>query len=137
MMMLKMMNPFGSPSIPGVGGDDDKKDDGMTKEEAEEQERLRKQAIMQAEKERTKKYKKQEEERENVRQNIRDKVSESHYFKVLLTDFCAYFSESGGTVWDFYFLGLQLRKKACIIVSTTCICSTSSDVKLYATYYNQ
>lgn len=100
MMMLKMMNPFGSPSIPGVGGDDDKKDDGMTKEEAEEQERLRKQAIMQAEKERTKKYKKQEEERENVRQNIRDKVSESHYFKVLLTDFCAYFSE-----W-WYSLGL-------------------------------
>ena len=134
MMMLKMMNPFGSPSIPGVGGDDDKKDDGMTKEEAEEQERLRKQAIMQAEKERTKKYKKQEEERENVRQNIRDKVSRLIISKFYWQIF-APISQSGGTVWDFYFLGLQLRKKACIIV-TTYICSTS-DEKLYATYYNQ
>ena len=87
MMMLKMMNPFGTPSIPGVGGDDDKKDDGMTKEEAEEQEKMRKANIMQAEKERTKKYKKQEEDRETVRQNIRDKVRAiEHYydFKIVL-----------------------------------------------------
>ena len=34
----------------------------------------RKEAIMQAEKQRHLKYKKQEEERENVRQNLRDKV---------------------------------------------------------------
>jgi len=69
-----MMNPFGSvtDSIPGVGGDKNE-DDGMSKEEAEEQERLRQEAIRQAERERREKYKKQEEERENVRQTIRDK----------------------------------------------------------------
>ena len=46
----------------------------MTREELKEQERLRKEAIMQAEKARHIKYKKQEEEREVVRQNLRDKV---------------------------------------------------------------
>ncbi len=40
-----------------------------------EQERLRQEAIKQAEKERRDKYKKQEEEREVLRQGIRDKVS--------------------------------------------------------------
>ena len=39
-----------------------------------EQERLRQEAIKQAEKERRDKYKKQEEEREVLRQGIRDKV---------------------------------------------------------------
>ena len=74
-MMLKMMNPFGSvtDSIPGVGGGDSS-DDGISKEEAEEQEKLRQEAIRQAEKERRDKYKKQEEEREGIRQTIRDKV---------------------------------------------------------------
>ena len=75
MMMLKMMNPFGSvtDSIPGVGGKDDD-DEGLSKEEAEEQERARQEAIKQAERERRDKYKKQEEEREGMRQTIRDKV---------------------------------------------------------------
>merc|ERR1719474_1549348 len=59
------------PSVPGTG--DDKEESGMTREELKEQERLRKEAIMQAEKERHIKYKKQEEEREVVRQNLRDK----------------------------------------------------------------
>ena len=42
MMMLKMMNPFGSvtDSIPGVGGGGDSEDSGVSKEEAEEQERF-------------------------------------------------------------------------------------------------
>ena len=76
MMMLKMMNPFGSvtDSIPGVGGGGGDSDDGISKEEAEEQEKLRQDAIRQAEKERRDKYKKQEEEREGMRQTIRDKV---------------------------------------------------------------
>jgi len=75
MMMLKMMNPFGSvtDSIPGVGGGGGDSDDGISKEEAEEQEKLRQDAIRQAEKERRDKYKKQEEEREGMRQTIRDK----------------------------------------------------------------
>ena len=75
------MNPFGSvtDSIPGVGGDKNE-DDGMSKEEAEEQERLRQDAIRQAERERREKYKKQEEEREGVRQTIRDKVRHSFFF---------------------------------------------------------
>jgi complexin-1/2 len=40
-----------------------------------EQERLRQEAIKQAEKERREKYKKQEEDREHLRQGIREKVS--------------------------------------------------------------
>ena len=80
-----MMNPFGSvtDSIPGVGGDKNE-DDGMSKEEAEEQERLRQDAIRQAERERREKYKKQEEEREGVRQTIRDKVRHSFFFEISL-----------------------------------------------------
>jgi len=74
MMMLKMMNPFGSvtDSIPGVGGDKEE-DSGQTKEELQEQERLRQEAIKEAERERRIKYKKQEEERENIRAGIREK----------------------------------------------------------------
>jgi len=70
------MNPFGSvtDSIPGVGGDKEE-DSGQTKEEQEEQERLRQESIRQAEKERRDKYKKQEEEREDMRQTIRDKYN--------------------------------------------------------------
>ena len=60
-------------SIPGVGGSKNE-DEGETKEEQMEQERLRQEAIKQAERERRDKYKKQEEEREGIRQNIRDKV---------------------------------------------------------------
>merc|ERR1712079_998008 len=73
----KMMNPFGSvtDSIPGVGGGGDSEDSGVSKEEAEEQGRLRQEAIRQAEKERRDKYKKQEEEREGMRQTIRDKYN--------------------------------------------------------------
>merc|ERR1712025_711145 len=66
------MNPMGSmPSVPGTG--DDKEDSGLTREEMQEQERLRQEAIKMAEKERHKKYRKQDEEREVVRQNLRDK----------------------------------------------------------------
>jgi len=74
MMMLKMMNPFGSvtDALPSVGGDKDE-DSGQTKEEQEEQEKLRQDAIKHAEKERRDKYKKQEDEREDMRQTIRDK----------------------------------------------------------------
>jgi len=74
MMMLKMMNPFGSvtDSIPGVGGDKEE-DSGLTKEEMQEQERQRQEAIKEAERERRVKYKKQEEERENIRAGIREK----------------------------------------------------------------
>lgn len=62
-----------SDSIPGIGGD--KSDDaGTSKEEQQEQERLRQEAINQAEKERRLKYKKQDEDREGLRQTIRDKV---------------------------------------------------------------
>ena len=60
-------------SIPGVGGGNDE-DTGESKEEQEEQERLRQEAIKQAELERRVKYKKQEDERESMRQIIRDKV---------------------------------------------------------------
>jgi len=76
-MMLKMMNPFGSvtDSIPGVGGGSNDDDSGETKEEQMEQERLRQEAIKQAERERRDKYKKQEEEREGMRQTIRDKYN--------------------------------------------------------------
>jgi len=73
--MLKMMNPFGSmPSVPGVG-DDKKEDDGMTKEEKQEQERLRLEAIKDAERKRQQKYKKQDEEREGMRGDIRNKYN--------------------------------------------------------------
>ena len=53
----------------------------MSKEEQAEQEKMRLDAIKQAEKERRDKYKKQEDERENLRQGIRDKVTE--YFFLL------------------------------------------------------
>jgi len=48
-----------------------------------EQERLRQEAIKQAEKERRDKYKKQEEEREVLRQGIRDKVN-FEYVRVVM-----------------------------------------------------
>lgn len=60
-------------SIPGVGGDKEE-DSGQTKEEIQENERLRQEAIKEAERDRRIKYKKQEEERENIRAGIRDKV---------------------------------------------------------------
>ena len=60
-------------SIPGVGGDKEE-DSGQTKEELQEQERMRQEAIKEAERERRIKYKKQEEDRENIRAGIREKV---------------------------------------------------------------
>ena len=75
-------------SIPGVGGSKDD-DSGETKEEQMEQERLRQEAIKQAERERRDKYKKQEEEREGIRQNIRDKVrSKDNFATSLFTFLC-------------------------------------------------
>ena len=50
----------------------------MSKEEQEEQEKMRQDAIRQAERERRDKYKKQEEEREGMRQTIREKVIPRH-----------------------------------------------------------
>eukprot|EP00090_Calanus_glacialis_P001029 TRINITY_DN10737_c0_g2_i2.p2 TRINITY_DN10737_c0_g2~~TRINITY_DN10737_c0_g2_i2.p2 ORF type:complete len:138 (+),score=78.67 TRINITY_DN10737_c0_g2_i2:57-470(+) len=73
MMMLKMMNPMGSmPSVPGVGGDKEE-DSGLTREEQQEQEKLRQESLKQVERERRMKYKKQDDEREVIRSSIRDK----------------------------------------------------------------
>ena len=70
---------------------------GQTKEEQEEQEKLRQDAIKHAEKERRDKYKKQEDEREDMRQTIRDKVWNSYCnykgnlgFRFRSTDFCRF-----------------------------------------------
>ena len=63
---------FNSGQIPSVGGDDTSPED---REKAAEQEKLRQEAIKQAEVERRTKHKKMEEERENMRQGIRDRVS--------------------------------------------------------------
>ena len=46
----------------------------------QEQEKLRKEALLLAERERHKKYRRQDEEREVVRQQIRDKVDILSYF---------------------------------------------------------
>ena len=62
--------------IPGVGGGGEE-NNVESKEEQEEQERLKQEAIKQAEMERRMKYKKQEEDRESMRQIIRDKVDVS------------------------------------------------------------
>jgi len=59
-------------SVPGT--EEKSEEPGLTREELKEQERLRKEAIMIADRERRMKYKKQEEQRESVRQNLRDKV---------------------------------------------------------------
>ena len=56
-----------------------KEEPGLTREEIQEQERLRKEAILLAERERHKKYRKQDEEREVVRQKIREKVRFQKY----------------------------------------------------------
>ena len=80
-MMLKMLIPGMGPSVPSMGGDDKKDDEPkMSKEEMEEQEKLRKEAIRQAERERQRKYKKQEEDRETVRASIREKVCSEYMF---------------------------------------------------------
>jgi len=72
MMMLKMMNPMGSmPSVPKVGGDDEK--DAGSVEDKKEQERLRQEAIKQAEKERKNKYMKEREVRDQERDKIRER----------------------------------------------------------------
>merc|ERR1712156_579978 len=62
MMMLKMINPM-SP-MPTVAGGENKDDQGLTREEILEQEKLRKETLLQIEKERHKKYRKQDEQRE-------------------------------------------------------------------------
>jgi len=55
--------------IPSVGGNEDPVD----KEQAAEDEKLRQEAIKEAEEKRRVKHKKMEEERENMRQGIRDR----------------------------------------------------------------
>ena len=55
--------------IPSVGGNEEPVD----KEQAAEDERLRQEAIKEAEEKRRVKHKKMEEERENMRQGIRDR----------------------------------------------------------------
>jgi len=58
--------------VPGVGGDKEE-DNGLTREELQEQEKLRQESIKQAERERRMKYKKQDDEREVIRSSIREK----------------------------------------------------------------
>lgn len=58
----------------GLGGDSE---DGDTKDKDEEAERERLEAIKEAEDRRKEKHRKMEEEREKMRQDIRDKVSQS------------------------------------------------------------
>lgn len=60
-------------SIPGVGGDKEE-DSAQTKEELQEQERMRQEAIKEGERDRRIKYKKQEDDRETIRAGIREKV---------------------------------------------------------------
>ena len=74
MMMLKMMNPMGSmPSVPKVGGEDEGSK--LSREELQEQEKMRQDAIKKAEKERKAKYQKQKDEREGMSSNIRGKYN--------------------------------------------------------------
>ena len=61
---------FFSGNIPSVT----EKEDPIDKEQAAEDERLRQEAIKEAEEKRRVKHKKMEEERENMRQGIRDRV---------------------------------------------------------------
>ena len=64
-----------------------KEEPGLTREEIQEQERLRKEAILLAERERHKKYRKQDEEREIVRQKIREKVTFTK-IKIMFENMC-------------------------------------------------
>ena len=74
MMMLKMMNPMGSmPSVPKVGGEEDGSK--LTKEEQQEQEKCRQDAIKKAERDRKAKFQKQKDERENMSSGIRGKYN--------------------------------------------------------------
>ena len=61
--------------IPSVGGNEDPVD----KEQAAEDEKLRQEAIKEAEEKRRVKHKKMEEERENMRQGIRDRVRQMFF----------------------------------------------------------
>merc|ERR1739847_167267 len=67
-----MFNPMSAVTsqIPSVGGDETSPED---REKTAEQEKLRQEAIKQAEQERRVKHKKLEEQRENMRQGIRDR----------------------------------------------------------------
>merc|ERR1712029_789546 len=69
--MFGMFNPMSAVTsqIPSVGGNEEPVD----KEQAAEDERLRQEAIKEAEEKRRVKHKKMEEERENMRQGIRDR----------------------------------------------------------------
>ncbi len=60
-------------NLPSVGGGGDSGDGGDKERDAEE-ERLRQEAIKEAEEKRRLKHKKMEEEREGIRANIREKV---------------------------------------------------------------
>ena len=74
MMMLKLMNPMGSmPSVPKVGGEDEGSK--LSREELQEQEKMRQDAIKKAEKERKAKYQKQKDEREGMSAGIRGKYN--------------------------------------------------------------
>merc|ERR1711936_915787 len=68
-----MINPMSS--MPTVAGGENKDDQGLTREEILEQEKLRKETLLQIEKERHKKYRKQDEQREVMRQKLRDKYN--------------------------------------------------------------
>merc|ERR1712223_1634729 len=61
------------PAVPGTGKEE--RGESLTREELQEQERLRKEAIKATERERHLRYKKQEEEREKMRQTLRDKYN--------------------------------------------------------------
>ena len=71
--------------MPSVGGDESTPED---REKAAEQEKLRQEAIKQAEQERRVKHKKMEEQRENMRQGIRDRVS--YRFALTYSDLAFY-----------------------------------------------
>ena len=93
-------------SIPGVGGGGDE-DSGETKEEQEEQERLRQEAIKQAEIERRTKYKKQEEERESMRQTIREKVYWCQWYSNTLSPFATFCNENS---WMCSFVNMMFKQ---------------------------
>merc|ERR1712077_176555 len=67
-----MFNPMSAVTsqIPSVGGGNE---DPVDKEQAAEDEKLRQEAIKEAEEKRRVKHKKMEEQRENMRQGIRDR----------------------------------------------------------------
>merc|ERR1712212_703793 len=82
MMMLKMFMPS-VPKMPGGDDGEKKEESAESREEAKEQERLRQQAIKDAEKERAQFYAKQKEGQKDVRAKYREKVNVVSYKKAL------------------------------------------------------